>query len=146
MTERFGNDGNIHSRTLQDRCERVPSDIGSQFDFQPQLSAPLVQGLVHMFQHLAYSVVNLLLGLVYAAVEYRENIILVRMVGFGVFADNRFRLFREVAGHLLAGLVAGIVDSFLVHIAVTQGGDVFEIDACREVRKQENVPCEIQIG
>ena len=105
-----------------------------------------MQGLVHMFQHLAYSVVNLLLGLVYAAVEYRENIILVRMVGFGVFADNRFRLFREVAGHLLAGLVAGIVDSFLVHIAVTQGGDVLKIDACREVGKQENVPCEIQIG
>ena len=68
------------------------------------------------------------------------------MVGFGVFADNRFRLFREVAGHLLAGFVAGIVDSFLVHVAVTQGGDVFEIDACREVGKQENVPCEIQIG
>lgn len=80
-----------------------------------------MQGLIHVFQHLAHSVVNLLLGLVYAAVEYRENIILVRMVGFGVFADNRFRLLREVAGHLLAGFVAGIVDSFLVHVAVTQG-------------------------
>ena len=34
-----------------------------------------MQGLVHVFQHLAHSVVNLLLGLVYAAVEYRENII-----------------------------------------------------------------------
>lgn len=69
------------------------------------------------------------------------------MVGFGVFADNRFRLFRELAGHLLAGFVAGIVDSFLVRVAVTtQGCDVFEIDACREVGKQEKVPCEIRIG
>lgn len=57
-----------------------------------------MQGLVHVFQHLAHSVVNLLLGLVYAAVEYRENIVLVRMVGLGVLADNRFRLLREAAG------------------------------------------------
>ena len=36
MAERFGNDGNIHSRTLQNRGERVTGDIGSQmFDANP---------------------------------------------------------------------------------------------------------------
>lgn len=94
MTERFGNDCNIHSRTLQNRCERMPSDIGSQmFDADPL--SDFTQPAIRVRQHLMRSVISLLLRPMHTAVEYRKNIIFIRLSLLLVFDNDIPHFFRQ---------------------------------------------------
>ena len=75
MAERFGNNGNIHSRPFQHGGERVPSDIGSQWHFQSYLLTQRLQLTIDFPQNFVCTVENLLCSLVFRAVENGEDII-----------------------------------------------------------------------
>lgn len=79
------------------------------------------------------SVENLLCSLVFRAVEDRENIIFLCMVGLAVFLDNLHGIRDELKGQQFLRFMAGVVNPAIHNIAVTQGSHICKIDACRVV-------------
>ena len=133
MPQRFGNDGNIHSRPFQHGCKRMTGYIGRQWHFQSYLLTQRLQLTIDFPQNLVCSVENLLCCLVFRAVENREDIIFLCVVGLAVFLDNLQGVRDELKGQLFLCLVAGVVNSAIHNIAVTQGSHICKIDACRVV-------------
>ena len=126
MTERFGNDGNIHSRTLQNRCERVPSDIGSQmFDANPL--PDFTQPAIRVRQHLMRSVISLLFRSMHTTVEYRKNIIFIRLSLSLVFDNDIPHFFRQQKIDRLTRFLPNILHPTVPYISVFQQGNVCKV-------------------
>lgn len=91
------------------------------------------------------AVENLLCCLVFRAVENREDIIFLCVVGLAVFLDNPHGVRYELKGQQFLCLVAGVVNPAVHNIAVTQGSHIRKINACRVVGEQKDVPCKFGI-
>lgn len=103
-----------------------------------------MQAFVYVFQGLFHSFQYLFLGLVHVTVKDREQIIFLHLVGV-VFVDDLLCLFRQTAVHHLTRLASGIVDSAVVDVAIREQGNILEIDACHEIRKQKDVLCKLGV-
>ena len=77
----------VHSRPFQDGSECVSGDIGSQVSFQSSHSAYFSKTWIHFANDLVDSVLPLHFRSVYLPVQYREYVILVGSIRFGVFPD-----------------------------------------------------------
>lgn len=67
------------------------------------------------------------------------------MVGLAVFLDNLQGVRDELKGQQFLCLVAGVVNSAVHNIAVTQGRHIRKINACRVVGEQKYVSCKLGI-
>lgn len=81
----------------------------------------------------------------FRAVENRENIIFLCVVGLAVFLNNLHGVRDELKGQQFLRFMAGVVNPAVHNIAVTQGRHIRKIDACRVVGEQKDVPCKFCI-
>ena len=88
---------------------------------------------------------NLLWGGVFMAIEDREDIIFLCVVGLAVFLDNPHGVRDELKGQQFLRFMAGVVNPAVHNIAVAQGCYIRKINACRVVGEQKDVPCKLGI-
>ena len=112
--------------------------IGSQWRMQSYFLTQFVQVFVDVFQRFLYTFQDLFLGRVNLAVKDWKQIIFLYLVCV-VLVDNLLCLFRQTAIHHLACLASCIVDSAILDVAISQQGNVFEIDSSHEIREQKDV-------
>ena len=97
-----------------------------------------VQAFVDVFQRFLYTFQDLFLGLMDLAVKDWKKIIFLYLVSV-VLVDDFLCLLRKTAVHHLTRLASCIVDSAILDVAISQQGNIFEIDSSHEIREQKNI-------
>ena len=112
--------------------------IGCLWRMQSYFLTQFVQAFVYVLQRFLNAFQYLLLGRVNLAVKDWKKIIFLHLVRV-VLVDDFLCLFRQTAIHHLACLASCIVDSAILDVAISQQGNVFEIDSSHEIREQKDV-------
>ena len=119
----------------------MAGDIGSQmFDANPL--PDFTQPAIRVRQHLMRSVISLLFRPMHTTVEYRKNIIFIRLSLLLVFDNDIPHFLRQQKIDRLARFLANVVHPSVPYISVFQQGDVCKVNPRTEIAEHENIPCQ----
>lgn len=85
------------------------------------------------------SVISLLLRPMHTAVEYRKNIIFIRLSLLLVFGNDIPHFFRQQKIDRFARFLANILHPTVPYISVFQQGDVCKVNPCSKIAEHENI-------
>ena len=115
--------------------------IGSQmFDADPL--SDFTQPAIRVRQHLVRSVISLLFRSMHTAVEYRENVIFIRLPLSLVFGNDIPHFFRQQEINRLARFLANVLHPSVPYVAVFQQGDDRKVNPRSEIAEHENISCQ----
>ena len=78
----------------------------------------------------------------HTAVEYRKNIIFIRLSLLLVFGNDIPHFFRQQKIDRLARFLPNVLHPSVPYIPIFQQGDVCKVNPCSEIAEHKNITCQ----